>query len=887
MRRKVRQIRYAITAREHCRIIGAVTNPDDRTRLPVSREKSDSGWLTSSDAINHGRFAPGTILADRYRITGLLGQGGMGEVYRADDLKLGQQVALKFLPRNLAHDVTRLARFHSEVRLSRQISHPNVCRVYDVGEVDGDTFLSMEYIDGEHLSSLLRRIGRLPEDRATEMARQLCAGVAAAHARGVLHRDLKPANVMIDGRGSVRVLDFGLAVATGTTELDRAGTPAYMAPEQLSGGEITPQSDIYALGLVLYEMFTGRRAHNPENVADLIRMHESDTKTRPTAVVPGLDPAIERAIMRCLERDPARRPSSAIAVSAALPGGDPLAAALAAGETPSPAMVAAAGEGVALSQGAAIALVATVLVGMAAAYSMGAISNPLERMQSEYNADVLAQKARDAIRQLGYVNRPADEAYGFAWDATLIEHRDDTGQRRWHDRLGERPSPLMFWYRRSDEPMIALTFHHDLLTPGLVKPDDPPPIVAGMIGLTLDHQGFLTSFEAIPSQVSETVTEAAAPDWSPLLALSGLEGATLQPSAPQWHWLAAADTRSAWTGTWPNPRWPLRVESAALQGRPVAFQVIGPWTKPWRTPSSDTGGTAVLIVLCVFAFLIIGGGAFLAVRNLREGRGDRQGAINLAAAAVGALWALWICHVHFVPAIGTVALLLLAVVTTVFYGVLFWAIYLALEPFVRRHWPQTLVSWTTILNRRLRDPVVGRDVLVGALLGVSVAVLIRLTTLYSDEPAWIEPDLLLGTRAIVGVIIMQLINSVRSALFFFFLLFLLRVLLRNQWAAAVAFALIFALLEAAASGQPLIHAVTALVYFSTLALAVLRWGLTTLAVAMFVANLLLMAPATTRLSAWYVESTFLIIGTALAVAAWAFYACLAPPRLRTSYAAVR
>lgn len=197
-----------------------MTTGDDRTRLPTAT-KTESGWLTSSDAISHGRFAPGTVLAERYRIVGLLGRGGMGEVYRADDLKLGQQVALKFLPFDLAHDAARLARFHTEVRLSRQIAHPNVCRVYDVGEVDGTTFLSMEYVDGEDLSSLLRRIGRLPEDKASEFGRQLCAGVAAAHARGVLHRDLKPANVMIDGRGSVRIMDFGLAVAAGTTDHQR------------------------------------------------------------------------------------------------------------------------------------------------------------------------------------------------------------------------------------------------------------------------------------------------------------------------------------------------------------------------------------------------------------------------------------------------------------------------------------------------------------------------------------------------------------------------------------------------------------------------------------------------------------------------------------------
>jgi len=198
------------------------------------RSPNSSGWLSSSGSIDHGRFAPGTLLDNRYRIVGLLGRGGMGEVYRADDLRLGQPVALKFLPEALGRDPVRLAQFHNEVRTARQVSHANVCRVYDIGEIGDQLFLTMEYVDGEDLSSLLRRIGRLPEDKALEIARQICAGLAAAHERGVLHRDLKPANIMLDGAGRVRLMDFSLAAVGAVTDV-RAGTPAYMAPEQLQG----------------------------------------------------------------------------------------------------------------------------------------------------------------------------------------------------------------------------------------------------------------------------------------------------------------------------------------------------------------------------------------------------------------------------------------------------------------------------------------------------------------------------------------------------------------------------------------------------------------------------------------------------------------------------
>jgi serine/threonine protein kinase len=158
----------------------------------------------------HGRFLPGTVFGERYRIIELLGRGGMGEVYRADDLDLGQAVALKFLPASVAQDEIALARLRSEVRLARQISHPNVCRVFDIGHLDGQYFLSMEYVDGEDLASVLRRMGRPSREKALQIARQICAGLRAAHENGVLHRDLKPANIMIDGRGRVRLMDFGL-----------------------------------------------------------------------------------------------------------------------------------------------------------------------------------------------------------------------------------------------------------------------------------------------------------------------------------------------------------------------------------------------------------------------------------------------------------------------------------------------------------------------------------------------------------------------------------------------------------------------------------------------------------------------------------------------------
>ena len=202
--------------------------------LPAPESPDGPGPPPSPD---QPRFVPGTVFGKRFRVVAALGKGGMGEVYRADDLTLGQPVALKFLPARFAADPDRLVRLRKEVAVARRVSHPNACRVWDIGDHDGQPFLAMEYIDGEDLASLLRRVGRLPEEKGVEIARQLCQALAAVHDQGLLHRDLKPQNVMLDGRGKVRLTDFGLAAAADDIPAGevRSGTPLYMAPEQLAG----------------------------------------------------------------------------------------------------------------------------------------------------------------------------------------------------------------------------------------------------------------------------------------------------------------------------------------------------------------------------------------------------------------------------------------------------------------------------------------------------------------------------------------------------------------------------------------------------------------------------------------------------------------------------
>ena len=384
------------------------------------------GTPVTATRLDEGPFRPGSLFADRFRMIGELGRGGMGAVYRAHDLKLDQTVALKFLQtKRLQDHGSSHLRLRAEVRLARQIAHPNVCRVYDLGEYGGHVYISMEYVDGEDLAVLLQRIGRLPLDKGIEVARKLCAGLAAAHAKGVLHRDLKPRNIMIDSHGGVRIMDFGIAVVA--DRLDPAdigsGTPAYMAPEQLAGREVTRQSDLYALGLVLFELFTGRPPFQAKSVHDLLRLREAFDFTKPSLVTEGLSATIDRAILWCLEPNPQRRPQSALELAAALPSsGDALAEALAAGETPSPATVAASGAREALRPQIGIALLACIAASLTAVCFLTPRIQLVGRLPLEYPPQVLAAKARDIAQSLGFSQPPRDFDSGFAYDERQMQY---------------------------------------------------------------------------------------------------------------------------------------------------------------------------------------------------------------------------------------------------------------------------------------------------------------------------------------------------------------------------------------------------------------------------------------------------------------------------------
>jgi serine/threonine-protein kinase len=832
-----------------------------------------------SSSIDESRFIPGDVLAGRYRVVGLLGRGGMGEVFRAEDLKLKQPVALKFLPEALSNDGAALARFYQEVSVARQVSHRHVCRVYDVGEAEGSHFISMEYVSGETLSSLLKRIGRLPEDKAVETARQLCAGLAAVHDAGVLHRDLKPANVMLDERGDVRITDFGIAALAGDARGAEAmaGTPAYMSPEQLKGGALTARSDIYSLGLVLYELFTGKRAFEAASLPELIRLRQSDTQpSPPSSHVKDLDPAVERAIFRCLERDPDRRPATALQVAAALPGGDPLAAALAAGETPSPEMVAAAPKEGALRPAVAVSLLVTLFALTGVVCFLSKDVGLYRMVPLDKSPEVLRDRAAELVRRLGY-SAHADSAYGMGVDRGYLSHvsETDASPARWERLRSGQPAAIYFWYRQSPHTFDVWG------TGGEVSENSPHQATPGMATVTLDTSGRLRSFRAVPPRVDGAASAgAAAADWNALFVDAGLDPARFRPAPSAWVPPNPYDARAAWEGTYPtHPEMKIKVEAASYAGRPVYFEIIDPWDRPPAAPneSGSARERALGILLTSVFFVAIVGGVLLAWRNLRLGRGDRRGAFRLAAFVFAVFMLGWLFSAHHVATEEEVSNFIAELRSTLFVACFFWVVYLAFEPFVRRRWPGRIVSWSRLLAGDFRDPLVGRDLLVGALFGAGIL----LCNFYLADlvPRWLghpprEPwfdfpaTRLLGLRSFPAGLTYQIYGGLLQPFILLFLLLLLYIILRGERLAALCLWALGALALSLTSGAPgaPFAALGAFLYVWVL----YRYGLLASVSAAFFLHLNIFYPVTSEFSAWYAGDFVLALALSLALAVYGF-----------------
>lgn len=823
-----------------------------------------------------GRFLPGAVVAGRYRILGMLGKGGMGEVYRATDLALAQSVALKFLHAEGADNQRWLERFHAEVRIARQISHPNVCRVYDIGEADGVPFLSMEYLDGDDVATLLVGIGKLPYDKALDASRKICAGLAAAHDKGVIHRDLKPQNIMMTRRGEILITDFGLAAVADTLRGAEArnGTPAYMSPEQLRGAEVTAKSDIYALGLVMYELFTGRKPFEAKSIPELISLQESQSPASMKTYANEIDPAVEGIIRKCLHPDPAMRPASALAVAAALPGGDPLAAALAAGETPSPDLLAASGKRTAIPTRLTMPVLAAVLIfllGMPAVvhhyYSLS--YNPLDM-----SPEVLQQKARDNAVQLGYAGRPADSDFGIQ----VVE-----GYIPWlnHNRKKDRD-----WYKQFHaEPVFKLFYRQSpslLISPpdGVVRANRPAQNVPGMWSMDVDTLGRLRRFEAVPPAVDDGSAPATPADFAPVAAFraAGFDLTQFTEAPAQAVPAMPFDWRKAYKGKHPSlDNVEVTVQAAAWRGRIVDFRVRFPWTKaPGADPPVNDGSrifntiTRIVMVLSGLFFCL-----WLGLRNVRRGRGDMRGALRLAIFYFGLQMLVIPAEVHFVPDGASFNFLVYQVGMNAFFAGLVWLLYLALEPVVRARWPHSIVTWSRALTGQFRDPQLGAHILWGCGIGVLVALIFAVPAVLSFNsgvaPFATNIEVGIGTRYWLAVAAGNSASALTNGMLIIFLIFGVRQMVRRDWAAAVLVSLLLTWRQvSAADGDFAFVAPVMLATYFSLVWLLMRVGMVSVAVAVFVANTLLNNPATLDPQIWYAVPAYLRLVLVASIAVFGF-----------------
>ena len=287
--------------------------PDVSELMPEASAQATNAPHLSSVAL--------AALSQRYEILGEAGHGSMGNVYRARDRETGEIVALKLLKPEIASDQAMMDRFKNELLFARKITHKNVCRVHEFNRLGGIAYTSMEFVEGESLRSVLNRFGGLPVRKATDLALQICSGLKEAHAQGIVHRDLKPENIMIDGQGNVKIMDFGIARSMeAVTRMtgSMVGTPAYMAPEQVAGKPVDYRTDVYSLGLILYEMFTGAAAFRADNAVAVALKQMRESPVPPHEIDPQIPVPIERTILKCLEKEPAKRFQSIVELEGAL-----------------------------------------------------------------------------------------------------------------------------------------------------------------------------------------------------------------------------------------------------------------------------------------------------------------------------------------------------------------------------------------------------------------------------------------------------------------------------------------------------------------------------------------------------------------------------------------
>ncbi|MBD3872293.1 MAG: protein kinase, partial [Acidobacteria bacterium] len=646
------------------------------------------------------------------------------------------------------------------------------------------------------------------------------------------------------------------------------------------------KSDLFALGLVLYELFTGEQPYKGKTPAEILQHQEQSSPTTPSSLVESFDPAVERVILKCLEKDPVQRPPSALAVSAALPGGDPLAAALAAGETPSPELVAQAGGAESVSPKTAIGLFLAALVFTAIWVVLAPQAQLVGYLDLQKSPEVLVSRAQQILLDFGYDEAPGDSLFDFYPNEAYLGHieKNDVSSDRW-DRLGDsQPAALRFRYRQSPQAIVKESA-------GSIGNwmQDPPMTIAGEAMLELDPKGRLLSFLALPPERVESASAAAPePDWQPILSAAGLDPAQLVAEESIWVPPVYADTRAAWVGTYPDaPDIEIRIEAAAFQGRPVAMRLLEPWNRTRAEETADLAArtrTSEVFQHVTFNLMILAA-IFVAWRNLRLGRGDRKTALRFAL-YLGVVRLLWVVGAHHVATQGESWILYSHYAYSVWRIFLVWTFYMAVEPYARRLWPHMLVTWVRFVGGRWRDPLVGRGILVGVAAGAFLTNLgwllnwlfPRLTGMPGSLPD-VELSTLealrRGTHLVTALAIDHTNAILHHDLLIVLILVILRLLLRRTWlAVAAAFVLGIGAYWPAYS-SPAVYLI-----FISLSLVVFigvlfRYGFLSIVVSSAVGALLTGIPITYQVSSWTFGGTVVALALVLGLAIYGLRIALA------------
>ncbi|MFQ5778162.1 MAG: protein kinase [Terriglobia bacterium] len=799
-------------------------------------------------------------LGERYDLLEELGRGGMGIVYRARDRETGAVVALKVLQPEIANRPELIERFKSELLLARKITHKNVCRVYDLARFGNVAAISMEYVEGESLRQILNRFGGVPFRRGLEWTRQICSGLAEAHSQGVIHRDLKPENILIDRRGQAKIMDFGIARSL-ETDATRTGTligtPAYMSPEQAEAKPPDARSDIYSLGHVLYEMFTGRRAFYADTPVGLALKQIQETPPPPREVEPDLPERLDRAIQRCLEKNPKKRFQSVADLDAALtekpeakpvkgPEGEPA-------ELPLPLHLAR-------WQRSDWLLLSLAIAGLLLFFPFFERTSLAPRSQVTFDRSILGRIAQEYAERLGapVSGRPELRT------GQSVDHYDYLASRAGAQRARELANnPVTYWWWDVEWE------HQD----------------RGPTYLRVDNRGSLRTFsrEFPPAAATETLSlEEARP-----LAEAALQEFFNRDPASLTLETAASDTwsdRPATSFTWLDPKdyhGVKRRYTVRLVGKEIALLDDG-FNLPGDYPGRDItwqylpGLALMLLVLFPLAF------------------------IQRRSVQLGARWRVVLVAATCVIAAGmapisseleTGAFVLRSVTFGLAMALLMFFVLIALEWSVRRASPARFASFPRLFDRRVVSEPCGLAIVRGSLIGLALlgadALLVSLATAklpmwLANRPHVVTPAMFVGSAwPSVSVVLFEIIKALLTMIWLGFLASIVARFVRRGWAVVVVAAALSAPFLAVpvspfASVQPyhwklLLLVVDCLV----LAWAFTRFDLLTLLVTMFTFafcwqnySLLVMLEPTGALTQWIAFALGGLIVLAAAIVAF-------------------